>query len=150
MAESTANAIQTVNPGETVIFTLNNYAGGCPGIFHRNETGEFLIQGGPNNGGCCCCNNNTREVLTSFGANIAIPTGGTVEEISLAIAVDGTTLPYTTMRVTPATVEEYWNVSRTTNVPIWRNCCQSVSIRNTSTQPILVQNANIVFQGGVN
>lgn len=143
MAESTANAIQTVNPGESVTFTTVVFAGGCPGAFHRDNTGEFLIQGGTGS----CPWDRSREVLTSFGANIAIPTGGTVEEISIAIAVDGTTLPYTIMRATPAAVEEYWNVSRTTNVPIWRNCCQSVSIRNTSAQPILVQNANIIFRG---
>lgn len=143
MAESTANAIQTVNPGESIVFTTIVFAGGCPGVFHRDNTGEFLIQGG--SGSCPC--DRSREVLTSFGANIAIPTGGTVEAISLAIAVDGVSVPYTNMIVTPAAVEEYWNVCRTTNVQIWRNCCQSVSVRNTSAQPILVQNANIIFKG---
>lgn len=143
MAESTANAIQTVNPGESIIFTTIIFAGGCPGVFHRDNTGEFLIQGGTGN---CPCDQ-SREVLTSFGANIAIPTGGTVEPISVAIAVDGISVPYTNMIVTPAAVEEYWNIGRTTNVQIWRNCCQSVSVRNTSAQPILVQNANIIFKG---
>lgn len=143
MAESTANAIQTVNPGESIIFTTIIFAGGCPGVFHRDNTGEFLIQGGTGN---CPCDQ-SREVLTSFGANIAIPTGGTVEPISVAIAVDGISVPYANMIVTPAAVEEYWNIGRTTNVQIWRNCCQSVSVRNTSAQPILVQNANIIFRG---
>ena len=74
MAESTANAIQTINPGESIVFTNIVFAGGCAGIFHRNNTGEFLIQGGNGNG---CCGDRSREVLTSFGANIAIPEGVT-------------------------------------------------------------------------
>ena len=90
--------------------------------------------------------NQTTEYLTDFGANIAIPEGGTVEEISVAFAVDGTVLPGTTMRVTPTAVDTYENVSRATNVPIWNNCCQSVSVVNTSTQAINVQNVNIIFE----
>ena len=63
----------------------------------------------------------------------------------LAIMIDGATIPSSQMIVTPAAVEEYFNVSRAINVPIWRGCCESVSIRNTSDQPILVQNANVLF-----
>jgi len=80
-----------------------------------------------------------------FGANIAIPTGGTPGSISLAIQIDGSTIPSSTMIVTPAAVEDFFNVSRAINVPIWRGCCESVAVRNTSDQPILVQNANILF-----
>lgn len=83
--------------------------------------------------------------MVDFGANIAIPEGGTVEEISVAIAIDGATVPATEMKVTPAAVNEYFNVSRAKNVGVWRGCCETVSIRNLSTQPILVQNANIIF-----
>jgi hypothetical protein len=49
------------------------------------------------------------------------------------------------MTVTPAAVEEFFNVSRATNVQVWRGCCETVAIRNTSDIPILVQNANIIF-----
>lgn len=147
MAEWSNNAIQTINPGETFIFTLNDVP--CERGFVRNRpnSGNFLLSGAcPNRRRRCCCqNDNSAIYLVDFGANIAIPTGGTVEEISVAIAVDGITLPTSTMRVTPAAVEEYWNVSRAINVPIWRNCCQTVSVRNTSEQPILAQNANIIF-----
>ena len=80
-----------------------------------------------------------------FGANIAIPTGGTVGSISLALTLDGATLPTTQMTVTPAAVEEYWNVSDATILGVWRGCCQTLTVRNISDQPILVQNANIIF-----
>lgn len=68
----------------------------------------------------------------------------TVGPISVAIAIDGTTVASSTMIVTPAAVEQYFNVSRATNVQIWNNCCETVSIRNTSAIPILVQNANLI------
>jgi hypothetical protein len=41
----------------------------------------------------------------TFGGNIAIPTGGTVEAISMAIALDGEPVATTTMISTPAAVE---------------------------------------------
>jgi len=47
------------------------------------------------------------------------------------------------MIVTPAAVEEYFNVSREMPVPIWCGCCQTVTITNTSDQAILMQNATL-------
>lgn len=44
-----------------------------------------------------------------------------------------------------AAVEEYFNVSRAVNAQIWAGCCETITIRNTSPQPILVQNANVIF-----
>ena len=35
--------------------------------------------------------------------------------------------------------------SRAINVPIWKNCCQTLTVRNTSDIPILVSNPNIIF-----
>lgn len=80
-----------------------------------------------------------------FGANIAVPTGETVGPISVAITLDGNSVPATQMEVTPAAVEDYFNVSRAANVQIWCGCCENVSIRNTSSIPILVQNANVII-----
>lgn len=147
MAEYSANAVQTVNPGESVIFT--NTAVPCSRgvIRHRDDTGSFLIAAGPvprRNCGCPVYNSYT-PVLVEFGANIAIPTGGTVGAISLAVEVDGTTVPSSTMLATPAAVEEYSNVAVAGSVPVWSGCCETLSIRNTSDQPILVQNANVIL-----
>ena len=149
MAEFSANALQTVNPGETVIFT--NAPVPCERglVRHRDDSGNFLLSGlVPNNFSkrCCCCRtNNSADYLVDFGANIAVPTGETVGEISLAITVDGATVPASEMIVTPAAVEEFGNVSRAINVQVWKGCCETVSVRNTSEIPILVQNANIIF-----
>ena len=142
MAEYSANAIQTVNPGESVIFTENPVPCNRGLVRHRDETGNFLLSGG-NRCGCCC--QRYTNYLVEFGANIAVPEGGTVEDISLAITIDGATIPASNMIVTPAAVDEYFNVSRAINAQIWKGCCETVTVRNTSEQPILVQNANILI-----
>lgn len=146
MADYSANAIQTVNPGETIVFTEVETPCRRGFVRFREGTGSFLLSGWlPSKGGCMCARPREASYLIDFGANIAIPTGGTVEPISVAIAIDGATVPATEMIVTPAAVDQYFNVSRAKNVGVWRGCCETVSIRNTSTQPILVQNANIIF-----
>lgn len=95
---------------------------------------------------CCpCMQPRNATYLVDFGADIAVPDGGTAGAISLAIAIDGVTIPSSIMTVTPADIEEYFNVSRAINADIWRNCCETVSVRNVSDQPILVSNANIIF-----
>ena len=148
MAEYSNNNIQTVNPGETVVFTESPVPCTRGLVRHRDNTGSFLLSGYvPNNYSGCRCNAPSSALyLVDFGANIAIPTGGTVGAISLALAIDGNTVPTSTMTITPAAVDEYFNVSRAINVQVWKNCnCETVSIRNISDQPILVQNANIIF-----
>lgn len=147
MAEYSANAVQIVNPGETIVFTDSPSPCARGFVRHRDGTGSFLLSGWiPQRRVCCCrARNRSAEYLVDFGANISIPTGGTVEAISVAIAVDGNTVPASNMIVTPAAVEEYFNVSRAIGVDIWAGCCETVSIRNTSSQPIQVQNANVIF-----
>lgn len=146
MAEFQANAVATVNPGEVVVFTENPVPCNRGFVRWREGSGNFLLSGYvPNAYGCQCGRANSAQYLVDFGANIAIPTGGTVGEISVALALDGTTIPASTMIVTPAAVEQYFNISRAINAEIWRGCCETLSVRNTSDQPILIQNANIII-----
>jgi hypothetical protein len=147
MAEYSANALQTVNPGETIVFTESPDPCRRGLVRHRDGTGNFLLSGWvPNIGcGCRCRRQRSAEYLVDFGANIAIPTGETVGPISVALTIDGATIPASQMIVTPAAVEEFFNVSRAINAQIWNGCCESVAIRNTSDIPILVQNANVIF-----
>lgn len=147
MAEYTANAGQTVNPGETVVFTESPVPCLRGFVRHRDGTGNFLLSGWvPNRGNGCCCNRvRAANYLVDFGANIAVPEGETVGPISLALTIDGATIPSSQMIVTPAAVEEFFNVSRAINAQVWRGCCETIAVRNTSTIPILVQNANIIF-----
>ncbi len=146
MPEWSANQIQTVNPGETIIFTENPVPCRRGLIRHRDDTGAFVLKGYvPRQFGCPCRRQRSANYLVDFGANIAIPTGGTVGAISVAITIDGSTIPASTMTVTPAAVNQFFNVSRAINAGIFAGCCESIAVRNTSDQPILVQNANIII-----
>ena len=105
MPEWSANAQQIVNPGETIIFTENPVPCTRGLIRHRDDTGAFLLKGYvPRQFGCRCNRQQSANYLVDFGANIAIPTGGTVGAISVAITIDGSTIPASTMTVTPAAV----------------------------------------------
>lgn len=143
--EFSANAIQTVAPNQSVIFTETPIPCNKGLVIHRDESGTFLLANNIRNNSCNCRNYVT-DYIVSFHANIAIPTGGTVEEISLGIAVDGDIDPSSIMCVTPAAVDEYFNVGAEIAVSVPSLCgCSNVSIRNNSTQDILIQNANFVI-----
>lgn len=144
MAEFTADAVQIVNPGETVIFTNTTIPCQSGNVRHSDGTGSVLLNGGAMNQSGCCCVSRFVEYQAKFGANIAVATGGTVGEISLAFVIDGATVPASTMSVTPAAVEEFFNVSRDKSVPVWRGCCQTLGIRNISDQPVSVRNASLI------
>jgi len=146
MAEYSANAIQTVNPGESVVFTDSPVPCNRGLIRHRDDTGNFLLSGWlPNRFvGCCCKRRTSADYLIDFGANISLPTGGTAGDISLAIAIDGASIPASTMTVTAAE-DGVYNISRAINADIWRGCCETISVVNTSDQAVQIQNANIIF-----
>ncbi len=147
-AEYSGNAVQTVASNQPVIFTESPVPCNRGLIFHRDESGSFLLSSLVRGNQGCICNPQLYETRYSviFHGNIAVPTGGTAEEIQLAVSVDGETDPSSTMIFTPAEVEEFGNVSAAIIVSVPSICgCDSVSVRNISTQDILVQNANIIF-----
>ena len=135
--EITANAIQTVAAGANVIFTDTVVCGNCS-IMHREGSGLVTLRG--------LTNQCRARFRVSFGGNIAIPTGGTVGPISLAIAINGEPVATTTMISTPAAVEEYQNVFSAIFLDIPRGCCSQISVKNTSDEPIEIQNANLIIE----
>lgn len=150
-AEYSANAIQTVAAGGSVIFTESPVPCNRGLIYHRDESGAFRLASPTAMGcgcrrGCCCMDYPTANYQVAFHANIQIPEGGTVEPIGLAIAIDGEVDASSIMTITPVAVEELGNVGADVIVAVPCICrCSSVSVRNVSTQPIEVVNANIVF-----
>jgi hypothetical protein len=112
--EITANAIQTVNENANVLFTDTVVCGNCS-IMHRDGSGLVTLRG--------LTNQCRARFRVSFGGNIAVPTGGTVGPISLAIAVNGEPVATTTMISTPAAVEEYNNVFSAIFLDVPRGCC---------------------------
>lgn len=135
--ELTANAIQTVAEGANVLFTDEVTSGNCS-ILHRDGSGLVTLRG--------LTDQCRARFRVSFGGNIAIPTGGTVGPISIAIAVNGEPVAATTMISTPAAVEEYNNVFGAIFLDVPRGCCSQISVRNISDQDINIQNANLIVE----
>lgn len=150
-AEYSANAIQTVPAGGPVIFTESPVPCRKGLIYHRDESGAFRLaspaaMGNCNRRRCCCDDYPTANYQVAFHCNCQIPAEGDVEPISLAVVIDGEVDPSSIMTYTPAAVEELGNVGADVIVAVPSICrCSSVGIRNISTQPIEVVNANIVF-----
>lgn len=147
-AEYSSNAIQTVPVGGSVIFTESPVPCNRGLIYHREDTGLFRLANRffRQNFTQCWRRNSNYEV--AFHANIAVPDGQEIpaDGISLAIAVDGEIDPSSTMIYIPAAVGDFGRVGANIVVPVPYICsCSSVSVRNTSTIPIDVQNANILF-----
>ena len=135
--EIIANALQTVPANQNVYFTDTVICGGCS-ITHRDGSGLVTLHGNTNQ-----CR---ARFKVSFGGNIAVPAGGTVGPISLAIAIDGEAVPATTMTVTPAAVEEFFNVFSAVFVDVQKGCCVTISARNIGEDPVDVINANLIVE----
>lgn len=136
--EIIANAVQTVAVNQNVQFT-NTVTCGNYSITHRAGSGLITLRG--------ITNQCRARYKVAFGANIALPEGGTVEPISLALTIDGEPVAATTMITTPAAAEEFNNVFSSIFIDVPRGCCFSVSVTNTSaTQSIDVQNANLIVE----
>ena len=135
--ELIANALQTVDAGANIQFT-DEAVSGCNSILHRAGSGLVTLRG--------ITQQCRARFKVFFSGNIALPTGGTVEAISIAISVHGEPVESTTMIYTPAAVEEFANVASAVYLDVPAGCCISVGVRNTSTQAIDVQNANLIVE----
>ena len=135
--EITANSVQTVATGQNILYTDTVVAGNqC--ILHREGSGIVKLRG--------LTNQCRARFKITFNGNIAIPTSGTVGAISAAIAISGEPVAATNMIVTPAAGENYFNIASVTFVDVPSGCCTDISVKNTSTQDILVQNANLIVE----
>lgn len=147
-AEYLANAVQEVSLNAPIIFSASipcnrGY------VYHEDETGIFILRGIVRNQCACFA---TYQV--TINGNIAIPEGGTVAPIAIAIAVNGE--PRLTSRAifTPAAVEDYGNVTSTAIIKVPKGCCFSLSVEavpatadpTVTPAPVIeVQNANLVI-----
>lgn len=144
MAEFTFNPEQLVQPNQNVL--LNNSIRCNKGyVYHRNESGIVTLRGVVNNPTACFA-----RYKVTFNGNIAIPEGGTVAPISVALAIDGEPIQTSRAIFTPTAVDAYGNVTSTAIIDVPKGCCLTVAVENTSeadgatpAQPINVQNANL-------
>lgn len=148
MAEYLANEVQSVQLNTPILFN-SAVTSRCSKIYHEDGTGVFILKGAANNPVAPF-----NEFQVTFNGNIAIPTGGTVGPIAVAIAVTGE--PRVTSRAiyTPAAVDEYGNVTSTAIIKVPRCCCFTISVEYVSgvddptvtpAPAINVQNANLVI-----
>lgn len=119
MSEYVYNEVQTVALNSPVLFN-NSIPCSQGNIYHNGGDGVFILRGGNNS----CVS--TYQV--TFNGNIAIPDGGTVTPIAVAIAINGE--PRLTSRAiyTPTVVGAYGNVTSTAIVKVPRGCCFSLSV----------------------
>ena len=146
MAEYAYNPVQTVQPNQAVLLdTVIPCNKGF--VYHRDQSGILTLKGAVNNP-CACF---ARYQIT-FNGNIAVPTGTTVGPISVSLAISGEPIATSRAIVTPAAVEQYFNVTSTAIITVPKGCCFNVSVENTSesatpaTTPapaVNVQNANL-------
>lgn len=137
MAEFSNSNIISVAAGQNLPLTETAVAGpAC--IVHREGAGIVTLRG--------LTNQCRARFKVSFGGNIAIPTGGTVEAISVALAVNGEPLTSATAIVTPAAVENYFNVFVAAFIEVPRGCCVTAAVENTSTQAVSIANSNLIVE----
>lgn len=146
MAEFVFNSSQSVALNSPLLFNASipcrkGY------IYHDDESGVFILRGVTS--GCFA------RYQVTYNGNIAIPEGGEVTPIALAITENGE--PRLTSRAifTPQAVEEYGNVTSTAIITVPKGCCFTVSVRYvdattddpavTPTPLIDVQNSNVVI-----
>lgn len=60
-------------------------------------------------------------------ANVAIPEGGTVTPLAVAITLNGVAIPDSVAIVTPAAAEDVWHVQTSATITVPCGCCVSVS-----------------------
>lgn len=145
MAEYIYNPIQLVQPNQNVLLS-----GSIPCnkgyVFHREGSGILTLRGAVNNPNACFA-----RYQVTFNANIAVPEDGTVGPIAVALAIDGEPIQTSRAIVTPAAVDEYFNVTSTAIITVPKCCCMNVAVENVSfgataadaPTAINVQNANL-------
>ena len=135
--ELTANALQTVAANQNVLFSDVAVKGNCS-ISHRDGSGLITLRG-------VTTQCRARFKIT-FGANVAIPAGGTVAPISLAISIAGEAIGPATVISTPAAAEEFNNVFTAVFLDVPAGCCYTVSVKNIGEDDVDVQNANLIIE----
>lgn len=124
MAEYLANAVQNINLNEPIVFTASipctrGY------VYHEDETGVFILRG-------ITCNQCFATYQVTFNGNIAIPTGGAVTPIAVAITLNGEPRPTSRAIYTPTAVDTYGNVTSTAIIKVPKGCCFSLSVEYVS------------------
>lgn len=139
MAEWTYAARQEVTANGTFTFTENPVPSASGLVRNREGSGLFNLSGNVRVNPSICPY--TRRFLSvvypvHIDMNVAIPTGGTVGPITVALTIGGTVIPASTMVVTPTAVEEFNAISKSISVPVWLGCCEDLAVVSLTGTPI--------------
>ena len=144
MAEYAYNPVQTVEPNQNVLLdTVIPCNKGY--VYHRNGSGIVTLRGIVNCPTACFA-----RYQVTFNGNIAVPTGGTLAPVAVALSISGEPIQTSKAIFTPAATDEYGNVTSTAIVTVPKGCCFNVAVENVSAvvaggaaPEINVQNANL-------
>lgn len=117
-------------------------------VVHRNGSGILTLRGITN--GCA----RFARYQVTFNGNIAVPPDGTVGAIATALTLDGEELQSSRAIVTPAAVEQYFNVTNTAIITVPAGCCTTLAVENVNAgvgedidiQTISVADGNLTVQ----
>lgn len=99
-------------------------------IYHSDGDGTFILRGV--NRRRCCCQVPLTEYQVTFAGNIAIPTGGTVGPIAVALTIGGEPIEASRSIATPAALDEYSTVVSTRIVKVPWTSFPSLSVEYVS------------------
>jgi hypothetical protein len=132
MIELTNSVVQEVLQNGAVLFANVALKSGCAER-HREGSSQVVL---------------TKPGIyqVTFNADVAVPTGGTADTMTLALAVDAEALPGSTMSTTPGATDDYNNISTTHLIRVSAPCCVTVSVISATAFAINVKNANLVVE----
>ncbi len=115
-------------------------------VIHEDGTGNFILRGVTPN---CFA-----RYQLIYQGNVAIPEGGTVTPIGIAVSVNGEERPSSLSIYTPQAVEEFGLAASTAIITVPKGCCFNVAVRYVSgvtdgttvpTPTIDVANSNLTI-----
>lgn len=118
MAKYVTSADQNVALNGTIPFDIVSIP--CnKGCVVPITTGVLTLQGSSTN--------RFARYEVSLQANIAVPEGGAVTPIAVAITLNGVAIPDSVAIVTPAAAEDVWHVNTSATITVPCGCCVSIS-----------------------
>lgn len=135
MAEFTST-IQQVAAGQNAILDTDVIKSRC--VSHRTGSGLICVD----NSGCDC---KPARYKVFVKANISIPTGGTVNPISLGIALNGEIVQSSIATVTPAAAGDEFSVA-TEEIINAGKCPVNIAVRNPNTETIQISDLTVIIE----
>lgn len=117
MAKYLTSTDQNVSLNGTIPFDVVSIPCGSGSVIPL-AVGVLTLRGG---------RNQPAQYEVKLQGNVAIPTGGAVTPLALAITLNGAAIPDSVAIVTPAAVEDVWHINTSTMITVPCGYCVSVS-----------------------